>query len=106
MPTDIFGLKIAPAGVEVTTAPEDQLSFISSRQIMKIAVVGSVEAPGEIIHNLGYAPMYLAFRKSYVGTPDNPIVHSCSGFEAVSSDSTKVSIGGSSNNYKIYVLFK
>ena len=61
MPTDIFGLKIAPAGVEVTTAPEDQLSFISSRKILKVAGVGIANGPVNISHGFGYAPAFLVF---------------------------------------------
>ena len=100
--TDIYGLKIAPAGVEVTTAPEDQLSFISSRQILKVAGVGISTGPVSIAHGFGYVPAYLVFQ-NYTSGGDARV--RSAGSMSVYADTTYLHIPGS-DTYKYYVFYK
>lgn len=66
-------MKISPAGVDATTATDDQLLFNSSRKVFKIIdevnlSVPVTNSPGTYgsytdfeAHGLGFAPAYLAF---------------------------------------------
>ena len=100
--TDIYGLKIAPAGVEVTTASEDQLSFISSRQILKVAGVGVANGPVNINHGFGYAPAFLTFQNYTSGVEQR--VRSAGGDSCYTTASYLVIPG--SGAYKYYVFYK
>ena len=100
--TDIYGLKIAPYGVEVTTAPEDMLSFISSRQILKVAGVGISTGPVAISHGFGYVPAFLVFENYTSGAEAR--VRSA-GSMSVYADATNLVIPGS-QTYKYYVFYK
>lgn len=102
--TDIFGLKIAPAGVEVTTAPEDQLSFISSRQILKVAGVGVANGPVAISHGFGYAPAFLVFSNTIID--GEPFVGSAGGGNNIYATTSDLVIPYSDMNFKYYVFYK
>ena len=99
---DQYGLKIAPSGVEVTTASEDQLSFISTRQILKVAGVGISTGPVDIAHGFGYVPAFLVFRNYTSGSEQR--VQSA-GSMSVYADATNLVIPGA-ETYKYYVFYK
>lgn len=99
---DSYGLKIAPYGVEVTTATEDQLSFISTRQILKVSAVGIVSGPTTISHTFDYAPIFLTFQNYSSGAEDR--VRSAGG------DSCYVTVSDlvipATGDYKYYIFYK
>lgn len=99
---DVFGLKIAPSGVEVTTAPENQLSFISTRKILKVAGVGVANGPVNIAHGFGYVPAFLVFRNYTSGSEAR--VESA-GSMSVYATANYLVIPGA-DTYKYYVFYK
>lgn len=71
---DIIGMKFSPPGVDVTKAPDNQLSVISANDSLKgwrekylvnnttvTPLGGGGFAPATIPHGLGYAPMFAAY---------------------------------------------
>jgi len=58
-----YGIKIAKEGYDVNTAADKDLVYSSKFNGMKIAEHNTSGA-GTVLHSLGYAPMFLNYRKS------------------------------------------
>jgi hypothetical protein len=66
---NFYGLKVSKPGIDVYTAPDSDLIFNSSQNVFKIVQSGTVDivtGAGEandvtVTHNLGYAPVVIAY---------------------------------------------
>lgn len=61
-------LKVAPSGIDATTAPDSQLLLNSAQNVFKIVSTGVVDVPDTstfnsvtVAHGLGYVPVILAY---------------------------------------------
>jgi hypothetical protein len=115
-----YGIKIAKSGIDVTTATDAQLAFSSAFDTLRVVQsnTGIIAAPGSntslttsvsIPHNLGYAPVVIAYFNyptgavgTYWPSPFNVYSYSASVGSYVIDSAAKFNVDSTNINFFIH----
>lgn len=105
MPLD-YGIKISEAGYSVLTADEKNLILKTGFSILKIAVSGTTtftgSTGGNVTHNLGYMPQFLAFIGGSGTMKMTPAYYPVGNHAWVDSTKLYFKVAGSASTYTVY----